>query len=248
MKRAYVLLGISFLFFFFGISYSGFPKNVEFQRDGINEPGEPYHLALADPEIYRVKIYKVFLVRDDGLEVTLWENENGRIFDLVSGNFEPVANVSIPPGHYSYIKLITSRTYGLKGYCYYCDNADVNPKGCGYWFTKNTTDHTNIGFDTEPPTDLEEYGMEIITENEPGNDTEIYGDDPGEKLYEGNTTFLEMSPIDLTVNYGSSPTIRVEFVADRYLELSDSTPDDGTDGGSPAQITFGAPDMTVSIR
>ncbi len=232
------------LFLLFSMPWSAFSKNVEFQRGGINEPGEPYHLALADPEVYRVKIYKVFLVRDDGLEVTLWENENGRTFDLVSGNFEPVANVTIPPGHYSQIKLITSRTYGLKGYCYFEDD---NTGKKGYWYTKDTTDYTDIGFDEELPTDLEEYGMEIITENNPGNGTEVYGDDPGEKLYEGTTTFLETSSIDLTVEYGTSPTIRVEFLADQYFELCDSTPDDGTDGGSPAQITFGAPDMTVTI-
>ncbi|MCM8786709.1 MAG: hypothetical protein NC935_01490 [Candidatus Omnitrophica bacterium] len=216
-----------------------FAANTEIQRPP-GGAGEPWHLAMTDPEVYQIKLYKAYLVKDDGTEHTLYENSSGIIINLVNGQFTPVADVNIPPGRYTQIKIITSRTYGLKGYCYFSDN---NPGGqTGYWYTKDSTDQSDIGFSSSIPTSAADYGIQRATLDDPGSGTEIGPE------YEGNTTFIYTSNINLEIDYGEKPTIRAEFLADQYLELNDSTPNNGGDGGSPAEITFGAPIMEVSTH
>ncbi|MCM8789454.1 MAG: hypothetical protein NC916_00325 [Candidatus Omnitrophica bacterium] len=193
---------------------------------------------MTDPEVYQIKLYKAYLVAEDETEVTLYENSSGMPINLVNGQFTSVADVEIPPGRYTKIKIITSRTFGLKGYCYFSDN---NPGGqTGYWYTKSTTRQDDIGFSTDLPTSAADYGMQTATIDDPGSGTEIGPE------YEGATTFIYTSNIDLKIGYGDKPTIRAEFLADQYLELNDSTSNNGTDGLSPAEITFGAPIIDVS--
>ena len=222
--------------------------NAEFQRPpgGV---GEPYHLALGDPEIFRLTLYKVYLVRDDDVEVTLYENPNGITLDLMNAQFIPVSDIDVPPGRYTKIKVILSTTFGVKGYIAFTDHNPPYPCtppaiGCGqtgYWYTKNGSDQSNIGFSTSIPTSLPDYGTQAATMTDAGEGAELI-------TFEGKPAILYSTDIDLKINMNERPRIRAEFNADEILELNDSTPAYGSDGGSPVQITFeDIPLVTITI-
>lgn len=149
---------------------------------------------------------------------------------MVNGQFAPLADVNIPPGTYTQIKIITSRTFGVKGYILYNGT---------YYYTKNTTSQEDIGSSATIPTSLSAYGTQTTTITDPGSGSEIGS------TYEGATTFRYTSNINLQINFGQKPNINVEFLADQYLELNDSTTS-VINNGAPAAITFGAPELDVS--
>lgn len=203
----------------------------EADYDEADYGGPPYHLEKEDPEIYRIKLYRAYLVRSDGLEVDLYNSTSGMTIDLVNGQFTPVAEVDIPAGTYTQIKIITSTTFGLKGYVEY--------KG-SYYYTKTTTQQDQIGGPVaDIPTGQSDYGIQTATLEDPGEGTEV-----GPRIG-GDPTFIYTDNINLQVDIGKKPRIRVEFLADDALELNDSTPNI-IDNGAPAQITFAAPTMDVS--
>ncbi|MCM8792685.1 MAG: DUF4382 domain-containing protein [Candidatus Omnitrophica bacterium] len=200
-----------------------FSANTEFQRPP-GGAGEPWHLALADPQTFYITIYKVALVKDDDSEFTLYENPSGLTVELMNNQFVPVSDVDVPAGHYKEIKITVSATYGLKGYCYY---EDSNTGKKGYWYTKDGSDQSNIGFSESIPNP----GTQRVTITDAGSGAELI-------TYNGKSAIQYSNDIDLTIKVGERPRIRAEFYADNILELNDSTPDIGSDGGSPAQITF----------
>ncbi len=233
IKPDILVLGLTFFICFY--TTNAFAKS---QRPGSGA-GDPYHLALADPELYQIKLYKAYLVKDDATEVTLYESSSGTTLNLVNGQFVPVADVNIPPGSYTQIKIITSRTFGIKGYCYFTDTFP-DPDVTGYWYTKSGSSQTNIGFSTSVPTSAADYGTQTTTITDPGSGTEIG------PSYEGQTTFIYTSNISLQIAFGQKPTIRIEFLADQYLELNDDDTGNAPIHSSPYAITFGAPTIDAT--
>lgn len=218
-----LLVVVSILFVYVKPAYSS-------EGPSAGGSGPPYYLDTDDPEVYRIKLYKAVLVKNDSTEVILYQNDSGTTMDLVNGSFTSLADVNITPGSYTQVKITTSTTFGLKGYILYSGT---------YYYTKNGSNQSDIGSSSSIPTSLSDYGTQTTTITDPGSGTVVgptMGSDP---------TFIYTSNITLSIGAGERPKIRAEILANDYLELNDSTVNT-IDNGTPAQITFGAPTIDVS--
>lgn len=228
-----------------GLLYADQTSQGEDISENRGDGGTLFHLTKGDPEVYRATIYKIYLVSDDDTEVPIYENESGNTVDMAVNEFSSLTSASVPVGTYTQAKIITSRTFGLKGHAEYT----TTEIGSDYiFYTKDGTDQANIGhIEGTTWTSPSDYGTQTATMTDPGAGTE-------ETTYNGNPAFIYTSTISLTVDEDTTGTLRVRFLTDKALELGDSTTDvDEHTSSSPASlsqvhgITFAAPQVDVQI-
>lgn len=244
MKKWFKIVILITILSFGGLLYADQTTHGEDQSDNQGDGGTIFHLVKGDPAVYRATIYKIYIVADDGTEVTLYENESGNTVDMTIDEFSSLTSASVSVGTYTQAKIITSSTFGLKGYVGY----PKDEEGEHQYYTKDGTNQEDIGrLAGTSWTSPSGYGTQTATMTDPGTGTE-------ETTYNGNPAFIYTSTISLTVDENTTGTLRVRFLTDKALELNDDTINTKDHPNSnPAgpyivnSITFSAPQVDVQI-